>query len=513
MPERFNLYDYFLGDERLAQIGESPAVLFRGHSFTYNRLREEVQHWAARLANSGVTPGDRVALYLYDSPELVASFLAAASLGLIAVPINTFLPRDDVLFIFGDSGASVLIAESQLLNAPGQVAAGPDMRMLIEVDTDSRHCLDPHKTGALARPVAETTSATPAFILYTSGSTGAPKGVLHTHGAIKATVDAYGASVLKLRPQDRTYSASRMFFAYGLGNSLSFPLSGAATAVLHTDRPSAETVAAVLQEHQPTVFFGVPSLYQALIELKRRGTTVDTSSLRLCVSAGEALPARVFQDWKRTFGMAIVDGIGSTEMLHIFISNLPGDERPGSTGSVVSGYEAKLLDDNGSQLQGDGTGSLWVKGASSFVGYWNRPDLTIETMRDGWVRTGDIYRLESGGYFHHVGRSDDCFKIKGLWVSPVEVESALIDHSDVIEAAVIPDFDSTGLATVHAFVVIAKENRRAAFAEELRAHAASRLAGHKIPSTITVVDELPRTATGKVQRFKLRRDRGAGVDG
>jgi 4-hydroxybenzoate-CoA ligase len=263
----------------------------------------------------------------------------------------------------------------------------------------------------------------------------------------------------------------------------------------------------VLDTIRPTVFFGVPALYQGLIELHRNGGAINTSSVRLCISAGEALPGRVFEDWKRLFGLPILDGIGSTEMLHIFISNHQGKERAGSTGTVVAGYEADLRDEEGKSINGDGTGNLWIKGGSAFAGYWNLPDLTRSTKRDVWVRTGDTYRRESG-YFYHAGRSDDCFKVKGLWVSPIEVEAVLIEHEGVREAAVVPDFDPAGLATVHAFVVIGKDGAVQGIEDELRSHAARRLAGHKIPSAITVVDELPRTATGKVQRFKLRLDKG-----
>jgi benzoate-CoA ligase family protein len=511
MPDYFNLCDYLLGDDRLAKLGDNPAIEFRGHSFSYSQLKHEVENWTRRLVGADAKTGDRVALYLYDSPELIASFLAAASLGLIAAPVNTFLPGDAVSFILADSDARILIAETELLEGLAPEAASfSHAGRLIQVDTSSRRILAHMDYAANYRP-PELTPVSPAFILYTSGSTGAPKGVLHSHGAIPATVETYGATVLKLRPGDRTYSASRMFFAYGLGNSLSFPLAAGATSLLHTERPTPETVAAVLDQSAPTVFFGVPSLYRALIELNKRGTVVNTSSLRLCLSAGEALPSRVFEDWKREFGLPILDGIGSTEMLHIFISNHPGDERPGATGKVVEGYQAQLLDDGGRPMVGDGTGNLTVRGKSAFAGYWNLPDLTSETVSDGWVRTGDVYRLEESRYFYYVGRSDDCFKVKGLWVSPIEVEAALIGHEDVLEAAVVPEVDSTGLATVHAFVVIGRNTEPEGIVRELLSYAGARLPGHKIPTRVTIVDELPRTATGKVQRFKLRSDRRGAI--
>ncbi|HKV40811.1 MAG TPA: benzoate-CoA ligase family protein [Blastocatellia bacterium] len=512
MPDCFDLCDYLLGGKRLAQIGDTPAIEFRGRCVTYRELEDQVSIWAARLVSAGAQTGDAVALYLYDSPEFVAAFLAAARLGLVAVPVNTFQPPEAVSLILEDSNARVLVAESELTDTLGaRTATLPAKGRLIRVDTNSRRPLDYAECAAQFQPLKLTTDS-PAFILYTSGSTGAPKGVLHTRGAIPATVETYGATVLKLRPGDRTYSASRLFFAYGFGNSLSFPLAAGATAILHTERPTPKVIASVLDKNAPTVFFAVPSIYRALIDLHRRGTAVNTASLRLCISAAEPLPPRVFDDWNREFGLPILDGIGSTEMLHIFISNHHGDERPGATGTVVEGYEARLLDDGGDSISGEGTGQLWVRGGSAFAGYRNLPDLTAQTVSDGWVRTGDIYRLEDGRYFYYVGRSDECFKVKGMWVSPLEVEAALISHPDVTEAAVVPDFDSAGLATVHAFVVIGTDRARGDVAAELRSHAGLRLARNKIPSVITVLDELPRTATGKVQRFKLRTERVAPSD-
>jgi benzoate-CoA ligase len=510
MPEYFNLYDYLLSDERLSSIGESVAIEFRGRTFSYNQLRLEVLHWSGRMINAGAREGDRVALYLYDSPEFIACFLAAASLGLISVPINTYLSREDVLFILQDCDAKLVIAETDLLEKVG--AEAPlvgEGRGLVEVDTLSRPSLDAHRTGGLAPVRPQTTAATAAFILYTSGSTGAPKGVLHNHGSIRASVETYAASVLKLTAEDRVYSASRAFFAYGLGNSLSFPLAAGARAILHSERPTPESVAKVFSQSRPTVFFGVPSLYRSLIDMS---SDLDASSLRLCVSAGEALPARVLEDWRRRTGLTILDGIGSTEMLHVFISNHQGRERADCSGTVVSGYKANIRDDDGNDLEGEALGRLWVRGDSAFVEYWNLPDLSADVKRDGWVSTGDIYRRDAEGYFYHVGRSDDCFKVKGLWVSPIEVESVLLKHEDISEVAVVADFDSSGLATAHAFVVIRTGGERAGLEGELRAFASGSLPAHKVPAQITFTSELPRTATGKVQRFKLRRGRGTTPD-
>jgi benzoate-CoA ligase family protein len=292
-----------------------------------------------------------------------------------------------------------------------------------------------------------------------------------------------------------------MFFAYGLGNSLSFPLAFGATVILDTDRPTPERLARLFKQQTPTVFFGVPAVYLSLLD---SNAELDLSSLRMCVSAGEALPAKIFQDWQSRFGLEIIDGIGSTEMLHIFISNREAQARAGSSGQVVEGYAACLTDDNGDEVGANELGNLWVRGDSATAGYWNRPDLTGQTIVNGWVRTGDVYRKDDQQFFYHIGRSDDCFKVRGLWVSPVEIESALISHEAVSEAAVISAVDESGLATARAYVVIRRAECGEALKEELRKFVSLRLPQYKVPSQIEFIDEMPRTSTGKIQRYKLR---------
>lgn len=504
----FNVFDCLLGDERLDDVGERVAIEFRGKRITYSELRDHVGYWIARLLSCNVRKGDRVALLLYDSPEFIGAFLASLSLGAICAPVNTFLPASDVSFIMSDCGPRVVVGEAALLekietSEPGAFESCP----VVSVDDSARPSLETASGSRIAEAVA-TTRDSPAFLLYTSGSTGAPKGVLHRHGSIPYTADAYAGSVLRLSRDDRCYSASRLFFAYGLGNSMSFPLTVGATVILDSDRPSPEHLAELLSATRPTVFFGVPAVFRSLLERRASGGAVNTGSIRLCVSAGEALPPTVFADWKAEFGQSILDGIGSTEMLHIFISNRVGEARPGSSGRVVDGYEAKLLDDDGNLLEGEQTGNLWVRGASGFEAYWNRRDLTGEAIQDEWVRTGDIYRRDGEDYFYHVGRSDDCFKVRGLWVSPLEVEAALLSHPSVVEAAVVADTDEHGLATAHGYVVIRQGGDSGTLEEELQRHVGELLPQHKVPSRIRQIAELPRTATGKVQRFKLRRPAG-----
>src|SRR5262245_20377384 len=497
----FNLCDYLLGEQRLREIGQRTAIEFRGERVTYNERRSRTDQWVKRITSFGIAEDERVALLLYDSPEFIACFLATVSIGAICVPINTFLPASDVAFILSDCGARLLIVENELsekLNQDG------DECQLLRVETTTRAALDDREPSLDEVLESRTTPETPALLLYTSGSTGAPKGVIHTHGAIPFTCESYAANVLRFTADDRIFSSSRLFFAYGLGNSLSFPLSAGATVLLHPERMSAEALSTFIEEQTPTVFFGVPAVYLSLIEFRARGGRASFTSVRRWVSAGESLPAKIFEDWQREFGQTILDGIGSTEMLHIFISNREGKARAGSSGVVVEGYAARLLDDFGAESQSSEPGNLWVSGASASIGYWNRPDLTEQTMKAGWVRTGDVYRGDDEGFFYHIGRSDDCFKVNGLWVSPIEVESVLMSHKALSECAVVAGVDKRGLATARAFVVIREGEGNQALIDDLRKFAMSRLPHYKVPSQIEFVEEMPRTSTGKIQRYKLR---------
>ena len=499
--DAFNLRDYFLNDSRLSVIGDDAAIAYGDERLSYADLRRLVDDRAMRLAESGVGAGDRVALLLYDSPIFIAALLACAGIGAVCVPINAALSADEVRFIVDDSGARLVICEADLREKLAGLKASESPAIYT---VDSRRWTQSEIRPAEAQAeVALTSSDSPAFMLYTSGSTGTPKGALHRHGAPRETALTYGANVLQLTKADRAYSSSRLFFAYGLGNSLTFPLAAGATTILDCERPTPDRIARTLAERRPTVFFGVPAIYRALLEY-RSERTLDTSSLRLCVSAGEALPARIFEEWRAQTGLEILDGIGSTEMLHIFISNRPQQARAGSSRQVVDGYDARLLNDEGEETAGAAMGNLWVKGASAFVGYWNRPDLTAAAIRESWVKTGDVYRRDEQSFYDHVGRSDDCFKVSGLWVSPVEVEAVLAAHPEVVEAAVVSSTGAGGLATARAFVVIRTEDDAERLIAELKAFAGARLPRYKVPSEILFVRTLPRTATGKVQRFKLR---------
>ena len=496
------------------------AVLYGQREITYGELREATIRTAEALYALGLEEGDRVAILLNDSPEFIASFVAIQSLGAIAVPINMGLRLDEQLVILNDCTASTAIIEADLCHTLLTDARERlrDLRNVLVVGRDRNSRvgeiggLNPWLLDDVPRALLATnfpvspTDATPAFILYTSGSTGDAKGAVHRQADVFHTNETFCKEVLRLRSGDRLFSSSRLPFAYGLGNSFSFPLLNGATTILCREKPTPEVISRILTEHEPTIFFGVPVVYKLLLDHHRRVNALDCSSLRLCISAGEALPAHLGEEWEKTFGVEVLDGIGSTETLHMWMSNHEGEVRYGSSGTLLRGYEARLLDEHGNATPVGTEGNLWVRGDSAALGYWERPDLTARTFVDGWVRTGDLYRTDADGYWCHMGRSDDCFKSSGQWVSPVEVEGVLLRCPGVARAAVVEDFDQDGLPCACAFVVREDVNSDAAeLEEELRQLAkAALLPRFKRPRKYLFVTELPYTATGKVQRFKLR---------
>lgn len=511
------LFDEIFKPARVSDI----AVLFENRAISYADLRALTIRTAEVFHALGVGTGDRVAILLNDSPEFVASFVAIISLGAVAVPINLALRKEEQLFILRDCDARVAMVEAgvakTLFGELGSDCQSVSLKDLLVVARDNEkvpaeisgidaHIFDRAECHRLDPGFpAKTTEDAGAFILYTSGSTGEPKGAVHRQADIFYTNETYCQEVLGLRAGDRLFSSSRLPFAYGLGNALTFPLLNGFTTILCREKPSAEIVTRIFRDFRPTIFFGVPVVYRMLLEHHRDVNKLDTSSLRLCISAGEALPAQLGEDWWKAFGVPVLDGIGSTEMLHMFMSNHEGDVRYGSSGKLLRGYEARLIDHEGTPTPKDEVGNLWIRGESAATCYRQRPDSSAETFVDGWVRTGDLYRQDADGFWWHMGRSDDCFKPTGQWVSPVEVEGVLLRTENVRVAAVVEGLDKDGLSCVCAFIVRAHPDESAETVEaSLRALCETSLPRFKQPRRYIFVAELPYTATGKVQRFKLR---------
>ena len=477
-----------------------------GAQLTYRELADQSHRFANALRAQGFAPESRVLLAVLDTLEWPVAFLGCILAGVVPVAANTLLTSKDFDFMLRDSRAQGLIVSKPLWPAFESVVAGiPSLRTVILAGTQAED--GPLSVASLVqgapatREVAETCGDDICFWLYSSGSTGTPKGTVHLHSHLVQTAELYGRGVLGIREDDVVYSAAKLFFAYGLGNALTFPLSVGATAVLLPSRPTPADVFAILKKYQPTIFYGVPTLYSLLLNDAGRPKK-DELKLRVCTSAGEALPAELGRKWTAEFGCEILDGIGSTEMLHIFLSNRPGQVRYGTTGMAVPGYQLRIVGDDGREC-GDGEiGELQVSGPTSALMYWNNRSKTKSTFAGEWTRSGDKYTRDGDGYYTYGGRSDDMLKVGGIYVSPFEVEGSLMTHPAVLEAAVIGVADTDELVKPKAFVVL--KPGQAASAADLQQHVKNQLAAYKYPRWIEFVPELPKTATGKIQRFKLR---------
>ncbi len=515
LPEKFNAASAILDGAVASGWGERIAIRSSEGPWTYNQLARGANQVGNALTALGVEMEQRVLLLLYDGVECACSFFGAIKIGAVPVPLNTQLRPDDYLYVLQDSRARVLIVESDLWE---QLASRRREMSFLRHVVVVRRGSSSGSPGATTIDYAAFSAAglpelTPAptmrddsaFWLYSSGSTGFPKGCVHLQHDMYCCSELYSKPLLQLGPNDITFSAAKLFFAYGLGNGLYFPLSVGASAVHFAGRVTPDSAFATIAEHRPTVFFGVPTLYAAMLAIPDAAERYDTSSLRLCVSAGESLPADLYQRWLSRFGVEILDGIGSTEVLHIFISNVAGQVVPGSTGSVVPGYQARIVDEAGDPVPQGEIGNLLISGDSTCSAYWNKHERTKSTILGSWIQTGDKFYQDASGHFWYCGRSDDMLKVSGQWVSPVEVEAALASHPSVLEAAVVGRADKDGLIKPQAYVVLQSGvDPSESLAEELQQYIKSVLTPVKYPRWIVFVGELPKTATGKTQRYLLR---------
>jgi benzoate-CoA ligase len=495
LPERFNAADFFVEGNLRAGRASRTAFRYQGRSYTYQETSDLVSHAAAALREMGLLPEQRILLILPDSPDFVALFFGAIKAGIVPVPLHTLVGPEELRYYLEDSSAKAVFVHPLFVERlqpalpPETVLAGEAWEQRLAATRPMQESAATHRDDM-------------AFWLYTSGSTGRPKGAVHLQRDMVYSADWYAVPVQGLTAEDRIFSASKMFFAFGLGNSLYCPFRVGACSVLLPERPTAERCLEVIQQERPTIFYAVPTLYAAILSVPDAEKRYDLSSLRLAVSAGEALPAELYRRFLERFGVEILDGIGSTEMLHVFITNRAGEVRPGSIGRPVPGYRARIVDDQGMDLPRGEVGNLWISGPSAAAFYWRKVEQTRQTMRGEWLVTGDKYRQDDGGFYWYCGRADDMLKVGAQWVSPMEVEAALIAHQAVLESAVVAASDPQGLTYPKAFVVL--RSGCSATAGELLAWLQETLPRFKVPREILFVDELPKTATGKIQRFKLR---------
>jgi 4-hydroxybenzoate-CoA ligase len=496
-------------------LGEKVAFTDGTRSLTYGDLLDASCRVASALRGFGLREETRVILILHDSVDYPVTYWGAIRAGIVPIPINTLLTAEQYAYLFADSRAVATVVTAPLARTVLSIRDRlPQLRLVMVAGASAQdraelrdvYFLDDLLNAAKPAPfMAATVSDEVAFWMYTSGSTGDPKAVKHVHTSPMASARLMGQGVIGIREDDVAFSAAKLSFSYGLGNALFFPMSVGASAVLLPERPTPQAVLAAMRRHRPTIFYAVPSLYAALLAQGDLGKGAGSDRLRLCVSAGEALPANLGERWHAVTGVDILDGIGSTEMLQTFLSNRPDDVRYGSTGKPVPGYEVKIVDEQGDELPTGEIGELLVRGPTAAEGYWNQRAKNRRTFVGEWTYTGDKYVRDQDGYYHYCGRTDDMFKVNGMWVSPFEVEAALVSHEAVLEAAVIGRPDGDGLIKPKAFIVL--KNGYCAdegLMEKLRAHVKERAGPWKYPRWIDIRPDLPRTATGKIQRFKLR---------
>jgi benzoate-CoA ligase len=502
IPREYNAAVDLIDRNLSAGRGGKIAYIDDSGSCTYAQLAERVDRAASALRGLGIKREQRIAIAMLDSADWVALFLGAIKAGIVPVALNTLLTPADYEYQLKDSRARALFVSSPLLKQfDGIQAKCPNLRYVVP-DAQLKDLLATASPEAEAAPTLRDDMC---FWLYSSGSTGAPKGTVHLHSHLILTANLYAVPVLGIRESDVVFSAAKLFFAYGLGNALTFPLAVGATTILMAERPTPDAVFKRLVEQKPTIFYGVPTLFAALL-VNPAFPDRSKLKLRVCTSAGEALPAEIGKRWQARTGTELLDGIGSTEMLHIFLSNRPGDVRPGTTGKPVPGYELRLVDDQGNVVSKPGElGELQISGPTSAIMYWNQREKTKNTFQGPWTRSGDKYSLDKDGYYAYGGRTDDMLKVSGIYVSPAEVEAALVSHEAVLEAAVVGAADEQKLIKPKAFVVLKPgKSPSDSLKTALQQHVKDKLAPYKYPRWIEFLGELPKTATGKIQRFKLR---------
>ena len=509
LPARYNAAETFIDAHRGVR-DSTIAIRCQGQNVTYAELASNVDRCGSALRELGIGIEQRVVILCVDSPPFAYAFFGAIKIGAIPVPTNTLLTPRDLAYILNDSRAVAIVVSAPLLPKVLEIRKdAPRLRHVLVTGAEApTGVLSFEELLSSAREdlsPADTTPDDAAFWLYSSGTTGFPKGAVHLQHDMIYCTDTYGADVLRTTEDDRHFTVSPLFHAYGLGNGVFFPFRVGASSVYKPERSTPELVYSLISQEKPTILFTAPTFYAALLAYPAQDFTYDLSSLRMCVSAGEALPKTLFDQWKRRFGLEILDGIGATEMLHIFISNFPGKAKGGTSGTPVPGYRAKIVDDDGRELGRGETGNLWVSGDSCAAFYWNKHEKSKAAFKGEWYVTGDKYHIDDAGYYTYEGRSDDMLKVSGQWVSPAEVEAALMEHPAVLECGVVGAKDKDELVKPKAFVLLKNGKQPSAeLAEELKAFVKGRITPYKYPRWIEFVPELPKTVTGKIQRYKLR---------
>lgn len=504
LAPRFNAAVAFVDRHVREGRGAKIAIRTAAETVSYATLAERVARCGNALLALGIPRGGRMLMAVLDGPAFFYLFWGAIKAGIVPVPLNTLLRAGDYAYMINDSGCAAVVFSPELASEIEPALAAAAHRPLVALRTaGGSGALD--ALIGMASPTLDAVPSQPddeCFWLYSSGSTGRPKGAVHAHRALVVTSQRFAVETIGVRSEDVFFSAAKLFFAYGLGNGMSFPLWVGGTSVLMAERPTADSTFATIERLRPTLFFGVPTLYAMQIHAFAR-LQPDVSSIRACVSAGEALPAHLLESWRRLTGLDIYDGIGSTEALHMFISNRPGSVRPGTSGRPVAGYDVAIVDEEGRNMPRGTEGRLCIRGESIAKYYWNKP---MPKTADGWLDTGDVYREDDDGYYIYCGRRDDMLKVGGIWCSPVEIEATLITHPAVLEAAVVGRADADGLVKPEAWIVLKNPDAPECVGIEsaLAGYCKERLAPYKHPRWVNVVPDLPKTATGKIRRFMLR---------